>query len=458
MSDRSQSNPDSGLPQASEAARAPSGGAGLRSPRRSILAGIVVLLVAFGGVGTWAAVAPLDSAALAPGEVVVASDRKMVQAAIGGVVKEIAVRDGQMVATDELLIQIDAAEQRASFEAAAHQFDATLARRARLRAERDGAEEIDFPASLIHQAEQDPDVRAIVEAQRRQFRERRQSLRGRISIQRQKIAQLNDRIAGLKAERTGKRDQVDLLEEELVGLRELYEKGYYPRTRILAQQRRLAQLTGGIGATTARIATARNQISEAKLSIEQTRRQYRERIGEALAQLERRLADLRERVQVTGERLKRTAVRAPHGGEVQNMQVHTAGAVVESGQTIMQIVPTDDRLIVRARVAPRDIDVVSEGQTAEVRLTALAGGTTPSLTGRLVNLSADRLTRRRGQTVESYYEARIRIPRAELEKLGAQKLQAGMPVQVLIQTGEQTVLEYLARPITDALSRGFIGK
>lgn len=428
------------------------------SPYKVVLIGAAIVLLAFGGLGTWAALAPLDSAALAPATVAVESNRKVVQHPEGGVVKTIRISEGDRVRDGQKLVELDPTEQRANFDAVRETLNAALARRARLRAERDGRDRIDYPYELVQQAEDgSAQAREVIAAARNQFHQRQQSLQGQVAIQRQKISQIEEKITGLKAQRTSNERQVSIMREELEGLRELYEKGYYPRTRILEMERELARLDGEIGSATAWIAQARNSISEARLQIEQVRQEFNEKVSNALAEVGAQISELRQRLVVTAQKLKRTTIRAPQDGVVQNMKVHTVGGVVRPGEEIMQVIPVQDRLIVEAEVSPRDIDIVETGQSAEVRMSALSGRTTPILVGSVMHVSPDRVVQEQenGQS-RGFYKARVEIAPRELEKLGTQKLQAGMPAEVLINTGEQTVLDYLIRPITDAMARGFI--
>ncbi|WP_051432344.1 HlyD family type I secretion periplasmic adaptor subunit [Rhodovibrio salinarum] len=422
--------------------------------------GAIVVAIAFGAFGTWAATAPLDSAAVAPGTVMVESNRKLVQHPDGGVVKRIAVKEGDMVRRDDVLLELDTTESRARFDAVRQNLMAALLRKARLQAERTGAEEMQLPDELQNpaNAEHAREIEAALAAERAQFAERRRSLDGKVAIHREKITQLKDRIAGVQAEKESAEQQMQIMRNELVGLRELHEKGYYPRTNILKMERQLAQLGGKSGSAEATIAEARTQIGEARLQIEQVRQQFSEQVSNDLTEVRNKIAELRQRFVMAAHKLSVSKVRAPQDGVVQNLNVHTVGGVIQPGKEIMEIIPTDDRLVLQVEVKPTDIDVVAEGQDAEVRLTAFSGRTTPSLIGRVTRLSADRITRAQGQGMppRSFYQARVEIPPQELDKLDDQKLQAGMPADVLIKTGEQTLLAYLARPITDAMSTGLI--
>lgn len=421
------------------------------NPRRPILIGLVVIAAAFGGFGVWAALAPLDSAAVAPGVVSVESNRKSVQHLEGGIVEEILVREGQFVRQGDILIRLDDTQARAMVKTLQARLDAARALGARLLAERDGLVSIRFPADLVTRLD-DPTVKEIAEGQRRQFEERRRSLEGQVSILKQRTKQAEQEIAGLRAQEVSKRRQHEIFTEELVGLRELYEKGYYPRTRVLAIEREVAGLEGDRGANLAAIARAQQAIGEVELRIIQMRQGIREDVVNQLHEVRNEINDVKERLVVGRDVLRRIDIRAPQTGTAQALKVHTKGGVAAPGAELMQIIPLDDRLVIEAQVSPVDIDSVAEGQKAEIRLTAFKMRTTPIIEGKVVSISADRLTDER--TNAAYYLARIEVPDDQLAVLGERKLQAGMPAQVLIKTGSRTVLDYLLKPLDDALARG----
>jgi len=267
-----------------------------------VLIGAVIVFVAFVGLGTWAALAPLDSAALAPGTVTVESNRKVLQHPEGGVIREISVTDGARVREGDILVELDPTEPQANFEAVRQKLNSALARRARLKTERANEATIEFPQELAQQAEQgEAQARQVMAAARNQFRERRQSLQGQTAIQRERISQIEQKIAGLKAQRSSSERQVAIMRDELAGLRELYEKGYYPRTRILEMERQLAGLDGQIGSTTASIAQARNSISEARLKIEQLKQEFNQEVARSLSEVEDQVAELRQQLVVAAQ-------------------------------------------------------------------------------------------------------------------------------------------------------------
>jgi HlyD family secretion protein/epimerase transport system membrane fusion protein len=426
----------------------------LSSPYRIVGIGLIIVLLAFGGLGLWAATAPLDSASMAPGTITVESNRKVVDHLDGGVVSEILVNDGDRVQAGELLVKLDGTEAQARRDSIRHQLDSALARKARLTAELNGLDQINFPDELMQRRTESPQVREAIAGERQTFNERQQSVEGRVAVEREKIGQLRDEIAGLEAERASAERQVEILRNELIDLRQLSEKGFFPKSRILQRERELARLEGQIGSITARMARSEKSISEARLQIQQIRQEFNEKVVSEKREVEDRIAKLREELVIAAQKLSRTRITAPQAGIVHNLNIHTIGGTVQPGKPIMNIVPVQDKLIIEAEVSPRDVDIVGAGQDAKVRMTALQARTTPVLTGKVVRISPDRITNQ--EQDRSFYKARIEIPGEELKKLGGQKLQAGMPAEVLINTGERTVLDYILKPLTDAMARGFI--
>lgn len=415
--------------------------------RPVILFGLLLMALLLGGLGTWAATAPLDSAIVAPGTVIVESNRKTIQHLEGGIVEAIMVDEGQAVQAGDVLVHLDRTRTAAVQALTRRKLDEALALRARLDAEQRGLDDITFPDELLRRAEDQPTVRAILDGQRQQFIERRRSVEGQIDILEKRINQLEDEIAGMAAKLDAQSRQRAIFEEELVGLRELFEKGYYPRSRVLALEREVAELDGAIGTTRASIARAEKSIGEAELRIIQTRQEFREKVLDADTTVQNTIEELREQLVVARDSLDRGTVRAPLDGTVQNLQVHTTGGVIRPGEVIMELVPRDDRLVIEARVSPTDIDMVRPNMEAEVRLTALNLRRTPIILGRVASISPDRIVDT--ETEDVYFRAEIVVPDSELEKLEDRTLSPGMPADVIVKTGERTVIDYLIKPLTD---------
>lgn len=418
---------------------------------RSIRFGWLVVLVTFVGFGGWASLAPLASAVSASATVVVEGRKKAVQHLEGGMIHSIHVQEGQYVEKEQLLVRLEDTQVSSTAARLRTQLDDALALEARLIAERDDARQLVFSPEL--QERRTHGAAEVMTLQERQFQERRLSLEGQVAILEQKIAQHEEEIAGLRAQREAAHNQIRIYKEELVGVRDLYKQGYYPRSRVLAMEREVARLEGEEGANQASMSRAEKGIGEAKLQIIQTLQKFKEEVVNQLREVQAQAADLRERLLVAKDVLKRVDILAPQAGLVQNLQVSTVGGVVAPGQTMMEIVPKDDQLLIEAQVSPVDVDVIHAGQEAEVRFVAFKLRATPIILGKVRTVSGDRLVEQRTQA--PYYLVRIDTTPEELAKLGKdKKVQAGMPVEVLIQVGSRTTLEYLLKPLTDAFARG----
>lgn len=435
-------------------ANAPSDGAAASRHlhfRGATLLGAGAILAAIVGFGSWAFTAPIGSAVVVQGMVKPAGNRKKVQHLDGGVVKSIKVRDGSTVKAGDTLFVLDGVQARARLTIIEGAVHAAEASRARLLAERDGAARIDFPTSLV--ASPGRDVATILEQESRLFAARRRELKGQLSILRQRIAQLNDQIGGLAAQKRAVERQIVIAERELEIQRGLRKKGLTTQERVLALARESARLAGSLGKLVADIAQARKSIGETRLEIIQTRQRIRTEASERLTELNSKLVDLRERLTAARDVLDRLVVRAPVAGIVVALQLHTVGGVVKAGETLMEIVPAADDLIVEARVRPTDVDDVVAGQAADVNMIGFKQRTTPVLRGRVARVSADALSDQRSG--EMFYIADVRVPRAELARIGDHRIQPGMPTEVMIRTGERTAIAYLMQPIRDSMNRAW---
>lgn len=417
-----------------------------------VVFGLAVVLIAFVGLGGWAAVAPLASAIPAPAVLSVKGERKQIQHLEGGIVDKILVEEGEYVEKGQLLVLLDRIQAGATTSRLRLQIDQQLAIKARLQAELSDAPDIEFPDELLSRAD-DPQVMQIIATEKDQFEARRESFNGQIRILEQRITQLQDQIRGLQVQRQSRLDQLKIFADEVVGLRELYEKGYTPRTQVLAVERAMENLKGATGSDDAEIAQVRNSIGESETQIINLKQRFREDAVSQLRENQANIADLRERMTVAQDVLRRVEIRAPQSGIAQNVKTHTIGGVVRGGEVLMEIAPQNEELLVEAKVAPTDIDGVTIGQEAEVRFSALNLRTTPSIFGTVRSVSGDRLIEE--GTGQPYFLARVEVSAEERAKLGDDvRLSAGMPAEVLINTGERTALQYLLKPLTDAMSRG----
>jgi HlyD family type I secretion membrane fusion protein len=417
-----------------------------------IVFGFLVVCVIFVGVGIWSATAPLSQAVAAFATLVIKGDRKQIQHFEGGIVGVLYVDEGQPVEQGELLVALNPLQASAQVARHDSQLDHTLALEARLSSELKGERVIILEGQLLERISVNPVINNILEAEQRHLSARRDTLDGTIIILKQRIDQLNNEIDGLEIQRDSRLEQLDLFRSELVGLRGLHEKGYFPKSKILAMERAIAELRGAAGNDAALIARAKSARAEAENQIVSVKQRFREDIVKQLRDIQVEISDLRERLLVAEDVLERIEIHAPRSGIVQDLKFHTVGGVVKPGDILMEIAPQDDDLIVHAQVQPTDIDNIAIGQRAEVRLTALNSRTTPAIYGNVISVSGDSLPDPRSNV--PYYLTRIDIPITEREKLGEIKLKAGMPADVLIQTGERTALNYLLKPMIDAFARG----
>jgi HlyD family type I secretion membrane fusion protein len=383
------------------------------------------------------------------------SSTKVVEHPDGGTVEEVLVQAGDRVDPGQLLMRLSTDEAAATVSALTKRLQALEARRARLLAERDGTETVDFPETLRRQARQDDSALRALEGEERQFADRRASIEGQVRIQRQRIAQLRRQIEGFQAQGAGVDRQIAIMGDELGGLRQLAEKGYYSRIRVMERERALAGMESQRGSIDAEIARAEEGIAEAEARIAQIRQQAREQSSLSLRETETAIDEIVERLTAATARLDRKFVLARFPGRVHAMAVSAPGAVVDPGDEILRIVPEGDTLVIDAQVSTTEIDRVREGLPAEVRFTAFSSRTTPLVTGTVTRVSADRLID--SASGRPYYEARITIPPETLADLPeADRITIGMPAEILIATGERTLVDYLVRPVRDAVSRGLI--
>ena len=416
-------------------------------------AGYLVIFLLFGVLGTWSAFALLDSAAVAQGTVTLESYRKTVQHLEGGIVKHVKVKEGDSVKAGDVIAQLDDTQARAQLEIVRSQLYALQLSEARLLAERDGASSVVFPENLRAVAKNDPHVDELLQGQVKSFDARLGDLKSRISLLDEKISQLNQQIRDSDAQEKILLHRIDLFSDELNGLRSLLDKGLGDKVRLRALERDKAEVEGILSDVRARRSQAKLQISEAKLQITQTRQEFLKNVAAELNDTQAKIGDSLERERALADTLRRTEVLAPVSGRVVALDVHTEGAVLPPGGKIMDIVPQAETLLVDAHVSPADVDKVVPGLVARIRFTAFNARTTPTVLGKVLSISADRLTD--PTTNMPYYLARIQVSPEEMATLKGLELIPGMPADVMIVTGERTVLDYMLRPLLDALARSF---
>lgn len=420
--------------------------------RRPLWAGLVVL--AFFGlvfVG-WGSFVPLAGGAVAPGVISPDGDRKTVQHLEGGIIAKLLVRDGDIVTAGQPLVLLESIQPKATHDMLKSQQWTLLATQARFLAEQAGRTDVEFPPELLDSAEER--LQAVVEGQRRLFRDRLATHMARKGVLGQRVEQLNEQIKGLQAQVDSSNAQLAFIAEELVGKLALLQKNIVTKPEVLKLHRAVAELEGRRGEYLGAIARAQQQIGETKLQILMTDAERTDQVTSGLEQLRVELSTVTEKLNSSVDILKRTAIAAPIAGVVLNMRFKTNGGVLKPAEPILDIVPADDMLLIDAKISPTDIDVVRVGLPAKVQLTAYSGRSTPRVNGVVRTVSADRVFDEASR--QSYYRARVHVDREEIRRSHSTvELIPGMPAEVLIVTGERTMVEYIFQPFLDALWRSF---
>ena len=420
--------------------------------QRHLWAGLVILVVLCGGVGGWAATTEISGAVIAPGVLVVDSNVKKVQHPTGGVVGEIKARDGDRVTTGDIVVRLDETVTRANLAIVLRGLDELIARKARLEAERDGLEGIAVPDEFMDRLGE-LQVASILAGERKLFDLRQSARLGQKSQLRERVAQLLEEIGGIGAQIRAKAQEIVLIQRELAGARELWEKNLMPITKLTQLEREATRLEGERAQLTATSAQSKGKISELELQIIQVDRDLASEVGKELREVDAKIGEFVERKVAAVDQLKRIDIRAPQDGFVHQSVVHTIGGVINAGEQLMLIVPSADNLIVEAKFAPQDIDQVKIGQRAVVRFTTFNQRTTPELNGVVTRVSADTTVDQR--TSAAYYTLRISLSREEISRLGEVRLVPGMPVESFVQTGDRKVISYLMKPLSDQIMRAF---
>jgi HlyD family secretion protein len=423
-----------------------------RSIRRNILAGLIVFGILVVGVGGWAGTTQLSGALIASGSIVVDSNVKKVQHPTGGVVGELRVRDGDRVKVGDIVARLDQTVTRANLAIVTKGLDELFARKARLTAERDGSSTITFPDLLTSRAKE-PDVAQIMEGERKLFELRQTSRLGQKSQLREQAGQLNEEIVGMTAQQKAKKREIELINRELEGVRELYKKNLVQLTRLTQLEREATRVEGELAQLVAAVAQAKGKIAENELKIIQIDQDLSSEVAKEMREIDSKIGEFVERKITAEDQLQRVDIRAPQDGTVFQLSVHTVGGVISPGEAIMLIVPDADSLTVEAKVNPQDIEQVQLRQIAVLRFPAFNAATTPEINGEVSRISADITSDQR--TGQSYYTIRISIPPEQLSRLGDVRLVPGMPVECFIQTGERTVISNLLKPLRDQLMRTF---
>ncbi|MDF2809554.1 MAG: hemolysin secretion protein [Microvirga sp.] len=423
-----------------------------RALRRLAVLGCASVTLFAGTVGVWAVATTFSGAVVATGQFVVDGNVKKVQHPTGGVVGELLVREGARVEKGAVIIRLDDTVTRANLQVITKQLDEFAARSARLQAERDRRDVITVAAELARRLGE-PEIAELVAAEQALFEARRSSRDGQKAQLVKRVSQLQDMIVGHRSQQAARDRQAVLIEEELLGVRELYQKNLVSLSRKAVLEREAANLEGQMGQLLAAVAQAESRIGETQLQIIQIDDTLREEAMKELREIQARSAELVERRVAAEDQLKRIEIRAPSAGFVHQLAVHTVGGVITPAEPVMMIVPVEDGLQIEARILPPDIDQMVLGQSAQIKLHAFNQRTTPELKGKVSRISAD--TSRDQQTGSVFYTIRVNVEPGELARLAPDRISAGMQADVFVKTGERTPLEFIVKPLKDQIAKAF---
>jgi len=412
--------------------------------------GLWVLGVGFGGFLVWAALAPLDQGVPTSGQVVVTGNRKAVQNLSPGMVEAILVKDGDEVRSGDVLVRLDPTMARSQYETARSQWFVAKATEARLLAESQGQSEILFPDELLKEKD-DPRAASAMAVQTQLLRARQSGLQAELGAMKNMLAGLQSSVAGLEATRRAKETQSKLLIEELKGLRELAADGYLPRNRLSEQERLLAQLGGAISEDLGNLGRTQQSIGEIRMRMLARQQEYRREVENGLADAQKEASSLDSRIKGLAFDLANTEVRAPSEGIIVGLSVHTVGGVLAAGTPMMEVVPKNEPLRVDVQIPTSMIDKVRLGLPVEITFPAFNQRTTPQIPGEFVHVNADATTDPQGR-LPPYYRGEVVVTPDGMKKLKMHEIKAGMPAQVLIKTGERTLLNYIFKPLMDRMN------
>ena len=434
------------------------------SAKWPIFTGLAMLVVWLGCFGVWAGVAPLNSAVVAPGTFVATGQNKLVQHFEGGIIREIAVKDGDAVEANQVLVRMDDTAADTKLRRLVIKKYRQLAMKARLEAEMSSSDTIETPAAFSETA-RDPEIKAIFERQRAELRARRASLATEESVLSKQIAGLEESIRGYQAQVQSTKDRIALFVEELKDKDSLLGHQLIRKSDVLALRRSEASLGGELGEYLGRIADSKERIAQANERIAQLHSTALRDAIKELRETEADLDDVEEQIRAARDVVDRIDVRSPVHGIVVKKNFHTAGGVVSSGAVILELLPIGEERIIEAHVKPQDISHVSVGQEALVRLSALNQRITPMVGASVIYVSADALaeqvqvkteTRADSDSRREFYVVRVRLDQDDILKRMPEFIPTpGMPADVYIKTGERTFFEYMMKPVFDSFSRAF---
>ncbi|MBK0326688.1 HlyD family type I secretion periplasmic adaptor subunit [Rhodobacteraceae bacterium F11138] len=412
---------------------------------------ILTLLIAgfWGGLGSWAALASIQSAVIAMGSFKVKGDLPEVQHLEGGLVREIRVQEGDHVDRDQVLVVLADTVSQAQDRILYNQLVSLLAQEARLEAEYRRLDEMVLSDELKSLMDRGPAFAEIVQTQEELFVSNGEMWHGQAAILRERVEEQEEQLAGLASRRASLAQRLEIVQDELKDLKTLFDRGLITKTRYTSRREAEVAILGEVNYLASQIDSVRQRVAETEERVLQVRRDRIKQISDERQAVKQQIFELRQRIVANDDIKERRLVRAPQAGKIIDLQFTSPGEVIEDGETVLKIVPDDAEFIAEGRVRPEDVDQVAEGHVARVRLTAYNFRTTPAVEGVVTHVSADSFTDE--DTGKQYFKVNIRIPDEELAVLPDVEVLPGMPAQIMIATGEQTVANYLLSPVVAGL-------
>lgn len=419
---------------------------------KPIVFGLLVLVIFFAGFGYWAVRAPIAGAAIAPGVVIASGQNQSIDHLEGGIISEISTRNGEIVKQGQPLVYLDPTQAASSRNRVEKSLLSLSANLARLTAEMSGKEEIIFSQELIEQAERNNDEQSL-DLQKAEFDSRLVQHQSELKVLDEQVSAIEQEMSGIRLQIGAEKTKLDVLQDEIKAKATLLKRGLTPKNQYNALLRERADTQGAIGALSATIGQRKKSISEVRVRQENIRATRRSEASSQINQIRQQMDDLNEQLTSRADILQRMVIRAPVDGVVVKIEKNTIGSIIRPGESVLEILPTSNDLIISARVSPSDVDVITQGQEASIRFSSLNLRTTPEVPATVEYVSADRLIDE--ATQEPYFDARLKLVDVLPEGFDPDKIYAGMPVDAFIKTGDRTFVEYLAKPITDSFRNAF---
>lgn len=422
------------------------------SIKMPLIFGLFVIGLFVAGFGYWAVRAPIAGAAIAPGVVIASGQNQSIDHLEGGIISEIATRNGALVKQGDPLVYLDPTQAASNRNRVEKSLVALSANLARMTAEMTGAEEIKFPDALLERANRNKESQSL-ELQKAEFDSRLIQHKSELSVLDEQVSAIEQEMSGIELQIKAEKTKLAVLQDEIKAKKTLLDRGLTPKNQYNALLRERADTNGAIGALEARIGQRKKSISEVRVRQETIRATRRSEASSQINELRTQIDDLDEQLTSRADILQRMVIRAPVDGVIVKIEKNTIGSIIRPGETVLELLPTSSDLIISARVSPIDIDIVTIGQEASIRFSALNARTTPEVPATVEYISADRLVDQ--ATQEVYFDARLKLVDNLPEDFDPEKIYAGMPVDAFIKTGDRTFVEYLVKPVTDSFRGAF---